>query len=42
MIAPTENGGIYYTGPSDDLKPSRPDVVVRCRRASPSSRPGGS
>ena len=28
MIAPTQTGGIYYTGPSDDFTPSGPDVVV--------------
>ena len=28
MIAPTENGGIYYTGPSDDFSRPGPDVVV--------------
>ena len=27
-IAPTQTGGIYYTGPSEDLSPARADVVV--------------
>ena len=27
-IAPTQTGGIYYTGPSEDLQQAGPDVVV--------------
>ena len=27
-IAPTQTGGIYYTGPSEDLEQAGPDVVV--------------
>ncbi|MFI5429000.1 DUF885 family protein [Aeromicrobium sp. UC242_57] len=29
MIAPTDEGGIYYTPPSEDFSPCRPDVVER-------------
>ena len=42
MIAPTQEGGIYYTGPSDDFARAGPHVVVACPRASPSSTPGAS
>ncbi len=31
MIAPTKEGGIYYTGPDRRLLPSRPHVVVGAR-----------
>ncbi|GFJ80047.1 hypothetical protein Phou_042270 [Phytohabitans houttuyneae] len=38
-LAPTSDGGIYYTAPSEDF--SRPGGCGgRCRRASPRSRPG--
>ena len=42
MIAPTEQGGIYYTQPSRDFQPAGADVVVGCPRASTSSAPGRS
>ena len=29
---PTNDGGIYYTGPSEDFDPTGPDVVVGARR----------
>ena len=32
MLAPTNDGGIYYTGPSEDFSPAGPDVVVGARR----------
>ena len=41
-IAPTHEGGIYYTAPSDDFSRPGPDVVVGARRTSTSSRPGAS
>ena len=40
MIAPTDDGGIYYTGPSEDFSRPGPDVVVGARRHRATSRPG--
>ena len=41
LIAPTQTGGIYYTGPSEDF--SAPAACGGpCPRASPSSAPGAS
>ena len=41
-IAPTQTGGIYYTGPERRLHPARAGCGGRCPRASPSSAPGAS
>ena len=42
MIAPTQEGGIYYTAPSEDFERAGPDVVERARGRHGVRRPGAS